>query len=471
MVSDTHLLAQRRPKQPLTELDIEIEISYDLAQRVLQHEGMLVAVSDLCGELDCMLALAHGAHHHNLVRPRMTKDNTLDIKDGRHLLQEMTVPSYVTNDAFLVGGRGPEYNNHNNDEDNDTETAATRRSTRTSSQASPEPGETETETRGPSMLLLTGPNYSGKSVYLKSVAQIVYLAHLGSFVPCASAVIGLTDAILTRIRTCETVSRPHSAFMIDLQQVAMMLKMATRRSLVVIDEFGKGTDASDGAGLATGVLQHLLGRGEVDDAPKVLAATHFHEIFEAGYLPPQPGLAFAHMEVRVDHQGQHRSGTATDASDERADDHHHQHHHHSLGTAEVTYLYNLRPGRSNESFGTQCAAMNGVPAVVVERASQLSRLALQGEDLVSVCAGIGPREEEDLECAERVARRFLEWDLDAYADADAEGEDEGTTSSTTEQEDPRRILENVLGEVDGGGMESGTGTGQETGTRSQAESD
>ena len=93
------------------------------------------------------------------------------------------------------------------------------------------------------MILLTGPNYSGKSVYQKQVALAVYMAHIGSFVPAETAVIGLTDKILTRITTRETVSKTQSAFMIDVQQIALALNQATRRSLVVIDEFGKGTDS------------------------------------------------------------------------------------------------------------------------------------------------------------------------------------------------------------------------------------
>lgn len=387
--------------------DLEIEISYDLAQRVLQHEEVLVAVSDLCGELDSMFALALGAHQYKLVRPRMTEANIIDIKSCRHLLQEMTVASYVTNNAYLVGGN-----------DNNPPPIPSTPATPSSS----------SEPTSPSMLLLTGPNYSGKSVYLKSVAQTLYLSHLGSFVPCSSATIGLTDALLTRIRTCETVSRPHSAFMIDLQQVAYILKMATSRSLVVIDEFGKGTDAADGAGLAAGVFGHLLGEGR-GVRPKVLAATHFHEIFEMGYLDPRRGLGLmlAHMEVRVDCRNNHVStgSTEDDISTTTTTD---------GGTAtEVTYLYNLRPGRSSESFGTQCAAMNGVPGPVVERARQLTLLAAKGEDLVRVCTGVGSREEEeDLVRAEGVARRFLMWDLDGDGDG---GE-------------LRRVLREVLGEED-----------------------
>jgi hypothetical protein len=96
---------------------------------------------------------------------------------------------------------------------------------------------------GPSMILLTGPNYSGKSVYQKQIAVAVYMAHMGSFVPADAAIIGMTDKILTRIMTRETVSKTQSAFMIDVQQIALALNQATRRSLVIIDEFGKGTDS------------------------------------------------------------------------------------------------------------------------------------------------------------------------------------------------------------------------------------
>lgn len=109
------------------------------------------------------------------------------------------------------------------------------------SQRSPSPEEGDPN---PSMLLLTGPNYSGKSVYLKQVAVIVYMAHIGCFVPAEAATIGVTDKILTRIATRETVSKIQSAFMIDLQQIALAITLATHRSLVIIDEFGKGTDSS-----------------------------------------------------------------------------------------------------------------------------------------------------------------------------------------------------------------------------------
>lgn len=138
----------------------------------------------------------------------------------------MTVPTYITNDAFLVGGKGDQYRERSQTLEQEDYTLGT-----------------SNDIDGPSMVLLTGPNYSGKSVYQKQVAVAVYMAHIGSFVPADAAVIGLTDKILTRITTRETVSKTQSAFMIDVQQIALALTQATRRSLVVIDEFGKGTDS------------------------------------------------------------------------------------------------------------------------------------------------------------------------------------------------------------------------------------
>jgi len=220
------------------------------------------------------------------------------------------------------------------------------------------------------MLMMTGPNYSGKSVYLKQIALIVYLAHIGSFVPAKRAEIGITDKILTRIVTRETVSSTQSAFMIDLQQICMAITFATSRSLLIIDEFGKGTNSFDGAGLACGVFEHLLNLHE--RAPKVIAATHFHEIFENGFLPARPGLAFQYMEVHLDRNASHFE-------------------------EQITHLYRVRSGRSIASYGTSCAAMSGISTEIVSRAQDLIELALKGEDLTAACATMSREEASDLE--------------------------------------------------------------------------
>lgn len=166
------------------------------------------------------------------------------------------MPSFVPNDTYIAGGAN-------------RDTAS--RQERRASVASQNSVDVEP---GPGMVIVTGPNYSGKSVYLKQVAIIVYMGHIGSFVPAESAKIGITDKILSRVATRESVSRIQSSFMIDLQQISLALSLASRRSLLIIDEFGKGTDSSDAAGLACAVFKHLLDRGR--DRPKVLGATHFH---------------------------------------------------------------------------------------------------------------------------------------------------------------------------------------------------
>ena len=346
--------------------DKEIEVIHALTLSVLEHEAILTSASDICGELDSLVALALGARRYNLVPALMTTENIIHIKGGRHPLQELTVPSYVPNDTFLRGGSGTI--------DQEGQSSASRHHSRSTSEIA----------GGPSLLIMTGSNYSGKSVYLKQIALIVYMAHLGSFVPAESATIGLTDKILTRIATRESISRSQSAFMIDLQQVALAMTLATRRSVVIIDEFGKGTNSSDGAGLAAGVFEYFLNLGH--ERPIVIGATHFHEIFENGHIVERPELAFGHMEVRVD--------TSADLPED-----------------QITYLYNFIPERSTSSFGTCCAAMSGIDPAIVQRAEELVLLSVRGNDLVAACSLLSEEETKDLEDAEKVARQFLELDL------------------------------------------------------------
>ena len=159
----------------------------------------------------------------------------MSADSNRHALQELTVAAYVPNDTILVGGPG----SLDSTIFQGVQSGSSEAMRGISRQAAR--GDAF---EGPSMLMMTGPNYSGKSVYLKQVALIVYMAHVGCFVPADHAIVGLTDKILTRISSRETVSRFQSAFMIDLQQVAFAMTLATHRSLVIIDEFGKGTDSS-----------------------------------------------------------------------------------------------------------------------------------------------------------------------------------------------------------------------------------
>ncbi|KAI9828618.1 MAG: MutS protein msh5 [Phylliscum demangeonii] len=192
------------------------------------------------------------------------------------------------------------------------------------------------------------------------------------------------------------------------------MSIATRRSLIVIDEFGKGTQSNDGAGLACGVFEHLLSLG--DERPKAICATHFHgkdpdsirppdtlliqqiEIFENGFLQPRPALGFAHMEILIDQ----------DAGDVEN---------------QVTYLYN-------------CAAINGIDPAIVKRADELILLSARGEDLVEACARLTEDELHELQTAEAIARSFLSIDIPNVQDGD------DTVQAT--MPDPRDLLDEVL---------------------------
>ncbi|KAL5041643.1 hypothetical protein BDW71DRAFT_217621 [Aspergillus fruticulosus] len=298
----------------------EIGIIYDLAQRVLQYEKVLTESSDVCGEIDSLLAMTQAVTCYNL------------IKGGRHLLQELTLSSYVPNDTFLVGGRLEEQ-------------------TRDHSQHAPEPLLTGSN---PSMLLLSGPNSLGKSVYMKQLALIVYLAQTEA----ESAEIGIVDKVPVKSNSQDSVS-----------QAAVFL---------LIDDFGKGTSENDGIGLARGIFEHLL---SLEDAPRVVAATHFHEILENWFLRMSPRPQLGHMDVQVCEESR------------EADE-------------QITYLYkfvliisscetsdvltvlahSFRLGRSTKSFGTICAALDGISQAIVNRANELVTLSARGENLVAACA-------------------------------------------------------------------------------------
>ncbi|CAN0034956.1 unnamed protein product [Ectocarpus sp. 6 AP-2014] len=215
--------------------DKQAKIMRELEDALIAEEGALHAAASVLAELDAALALASVAGDFGFVRPEVVEDNVIMIKNGRHPLQEMAVDLFIPNDTFIADGSR--------------------------------------------VALITGANCSGKSVYLKQVGVAVYLAHVGSFVPAEKAVIGLTDRIFTRIATVETSSLPQSSFTIDVNQVAQMVRTSTPRSLLLIDEFGKGTAPADGIGLVAALLRHLSRKGR-----KCLFTLHFHEIFSHGLV-------------------------------------------------------------------------------------------------------------------------------------------------------------------------------------------
>ncbi|KAI8907567.1 muts domain V-domain-containing protein [Powellomyces hirtus] len=292
-------------------VDREIELMQKLQETILEYRSPLIKIAHVCAELDCILSFAKAARDHHYNCPQMTEENILHIVKGRHPIQELCTDVFVPNDTSI--------------------------------------GDSE---ELPHIILLTGANFSGKSVYLKQIAIITLMAQIGSFVPAETAIIGITDKILTRIHTRESVSRKQSSFMIDLNQVSNALRCSTRRSLVLLDEFGKGTDLPDGIGLYCAVIEEFSNRG--DDCPKVVTATHFHEIHTHDLLRTHPAVLLdCNMQTMENSSGD-----------------------------RLTFLYRVVPGRSLVSWGVHCAALAGLPARVLRRGQEASDKLAKGDPLL-----------------------------------------------------------------------------------------
>ncbi|KAI0802089.1 muts domain V-domain-containing protein [Irpex lacteus] len=370
-------------------VDKEIEIIQKLLEEVMIYESAMSNACDICAELDCLLSFAEASRAYNYQRPAITEDNILAIKGGRHPLQELVVDTFVPNDVFLVGA---DFSGDIQDFD-DAENISTHH-----------------EEHHNSILVCTGANACGKSVYLKQVATIQYMAQIGCFVPATSATLGIVDKIFTRIQTRESVSKVQSAFMIDLNQVSLALRNCTSRSLVLLDEFGKGTVSADGAGLFYGILKHFVAQGP--SCPKVLAATHFHEIFRDDILVPEEmPVTFVHMQVMLtSDQGDVLN---PDDVEDDAEEGPGVQEGAMIRADQITYLYRVASGLSLNSFAATCALLFGLPRQVVQRARHVTHLLSIHELGRLLDEDMSEKERSEFEVAEEVCRKFLAWDLNS----------------------------------------------------------
>jgi DNA mismatch repair protein MutS len=284
---DEVLSAQEKSQQR------EYELFLALRDQVAAQTRRLLETAEVLATLDVLASLAELAAARQYCRPELSDEPVLEIADGRHPVLDQLLPpgTFVPNDAAL----GPD--------------AGT-------------------------LLLITGPNMAGKSIYIRQVALLTLLAHMGSFLPARSARVGLADRIFTRVGASDELTRAQSTFMVEMTEAANILNNATARSLVILDEIGRGTSTYDGVSLAWAITEYLHSQVGC----RALFATHYHEL--AQLADQLPGLRNYNVLVR-----------------EWQD--------------EIIFLHKIAPGSADKSYGIHVARLAGVPGEVLERARQV----------------------------------------------------------------------------------------------------
>ncbi len=280
----------------------ERELFEDLRSRTGAQVARLQSVSQIVAELDVLASLAEVAAREGYVRPQLTDDFLLEITAGRHPVVERMMPreKFIPNDVTL------------------TEDAR--------------------------MIILTGPNMAGKSTVLRQVGLIVLMAQVGSFVPATKARIGVVDRLFTRVGASDNLVRGQSTFMVEMSETSAILHTATKRSLVLLDEIGRGTSTYDGISIAWSVSEHIHNA----IGCKTIFATHYHELTQlADHL-----VAVRNYNVQVREVGD-----------------------------EVLFLHRLQPGGADRSYGIEVGRLAGLPPAVLKRATQLLAL-LEAEQIV-----------------------------------------------------------------------------------------
>jgi DNA mismatch repair protein MutS len=300
-------------------LDLEYQLFVELRDLVAGAARRLQGTAEALAELDVLASLAELARSRNYVRPTITDDPTLDIVDGRHPVLDITeaegtfVPNSVTCSAC-----------------NSVIPAEAGTQSASPNSAIRNPGYP----LGAAILLITGPNMAGKSTYIRQVALITLMAQVGSFVPAKSATIGVADRIFARVGASDDLARGRSTFMVEMTETARILNTATARSLVILDEIGRGTSTYDGLSLAWAVVEYLHDR----IGCRTLFATHYHELTDLANTL----AGVANLNVAVEEwQGQ------------------------------VVFLHKIIAGAADKSYGIHVAQLAGVPREVNARAEEI----------------------------------------------------------------------------------------------------
>ncbi|HEY1716999.1 MAG TPA: DNA mismatch repair protein MutS [Verrucomicrobiae bacterium] len=304
-----------------------VKLEYEIFQRVREEVlGQLPKIQQTASalaQLDVLASFAETARLHNYCRPQISDEGVLHIRDGRHpvLEQQLVEERFVPNDTGLFSGTG-------------ILPVSSKINSPTEKPARHETHRQDACATTPQIALITGPNMAGKSTYIRQVALLTLLSHTGSFVPATEARIDLVDRIFTRIGASDDLSRGQSTFMVEMTETANILNNATARSLIVLDEIGRGTSTFDGLSLAWSIVEHLHNAV----GAKTLFATHYHELTELSARLPR--LKNFNVAVREWHD-------------------------------QIVFLRKIVEGGTDKSYGIQVARLAGVPKEVLERAKQI----------------------------------------------------------------------------------------------------
>jgi len=315
---------------------LEYEIFQRVREEVLGQLSKIQSTASALAQLDVLASFAETARLHNYCRPQISDEGILQIRDGRHpvLEQQLVEERFVPNDTGLASSTVSSPSPPQSGGEGRGEVAQFNSPHPASGHPLPAVRGEGKNVAFAQIALITGPNMAGKSTYIRQVALLALLAHTGSFVPAAEARIDLVDRIFTRIGASDDLSRGQSTFMVEMTETANILNNATLRSLIVLDEIGRGTSTFDGLSLAWSIVEFL--HNQV--GAKTLFATHYHELTELATRLPR--IKNFNVAVREWHD-------------------------------QIVFLRKIVEGGTDKSYGIQVARLAGVPKEVLERAKQI----------------------------------------------------------------------------------------------------
>jgi DNA mismatch repair protein MutS len=293
----THELKQKEQELEAIEKELH-QLEYELFVALREEVNLLIAplrqLAQHLANLDTLCSLAETAVMYNYCRPELTSDRTIAIVNARHPVVEQTLPMGF----FVPNSVHPGYGDH------------------------------------PDLIVLTGPNMSGKSTYLRQIGLIQLLSQVGSFVPAQSCRVGICDRIFTRVGAVDDLATGQSTFMVEMNETANILNHAQSSSLVLLDEIGRGTSTFDGMAIAWSVAEYLAQTIRC----RTIFATHYHELNQLADLLPN----VANFQVTVKELGD-----------------------------EIVFLHQVQPGGADRSYGIEVGRLAGLPPAVIQRAKQI----------------------------------------------------------------------------------------------------